>query len=59
MQWKSLCQQVSGIGKLKVEMMGIPKECVYMERRYTIRKATGGSLQAENTKYIYNKQTLR
>ena len=41
----------------EVEMMGIPKECVYMERRITIRKAAGGGLQAENTKYIWNKQT--
>jgi hypothetical protein len=51
----SKCQ---GLENIKVEMMGLRKECVYMERRVTIRKAAGGGLRAEDKKYIQNKQTL-
>jgi len=37
---------------IRVEMMGIPKECVYMERRVTIRRAPGGGLRAKHAKYM-------
>jgi hypothetical protein len=45
----SSCQRLENT---KVEMVGIPKECAYVERRVTVRKEAGGGLQAKNTKCI-------